>query len=245
MLKTRKEIIFMVMAGVFITSAIVAELISCKQVDIGLYPIIAGIVPWPVVFLLTDVMNEFYGKKAVRRLSWITCAMIAFCFLAVYVAVQLPTAEKSFATEAEFAKLFGGSLPIMIGSIVAFMVSQLIDVWAFWFMRRLTGERYIWLRSTGSTLFSQLADSYLVLLIGFWLPGTFTMREILFFGITGYATKLVIAVGLTPLIYLGRYVIRQLLGEREADAMAAEAAAESFDMPESEVEGRKSEAESF
>lgn len=216
------------MAGIFITSAIVAELISCKQVDIGLYPIIAGIVPWPVVFLLTDVMNEFYGKKAVRRLSWITCAMIAFCFLLVFVAVSLPTASTSYATEAEFSKLFGGSLPIMIGSIVAFAVSQMIDVWAFWFMRRLTGERFIWLRSTGSTLFSQLADSYLVLLIGFWLPGTFTLEEILIFGITGYATKFVIAICLTPLIYLMRYFIKRLLGEEEADSMADEAALEAI-----------------
>ena len=227
MLKTRKEIIFMSMAGIFITSAIVAELISCKQVDIGFYPIIAGIVPWPVVFLLTDVMNEYYGKKAVRRLSWITSAMIAFCFIVVYAAVALPTAERSYATDAEFSKLFGGSLPIMIGSIIAFIVSQMIDVWAFWFMRRLTGERYIWLRSTGSTLFSQLVDSYLVLLIGFWIPGTYTLSEILFLGITGYLTKIAIAICLTPMIYFGRYLIRKLLGREQAEAMAAEAAAES------------------
>lgn len=227
MLKTRKEIIFMVMAGIFITSAIVAELISCKQVDTGWYPIIAGIVPWPVVFLLTDVMNEFYGKKAVKRLSWITSVMIAFCFLIVYVAIELPTAKGSPVTGAEFSKIFGGSLPIMIGSIVAFIVSQMIDVWAFWFMRKLTGGRYIWLRSTGSTVFSQLADSYIVLLIGFWLPGIFTMPEILFFGITGYATKMVIAVALTPLIYAMRYTIRKVLGKEQAEAMAAEAAAES------------------
>lgn len=227
MLKTRKEIIFMVMAGIFITSAIVAELISCKQADIGLYPIIAGIVPWPIVFLLTDVMNEYFGKKAIQRLSWITCGMIAFCFLVVYMAVLLPTAEGSYATEAEFTKLFGGSLPIMIGSITAFIISQMIDVWAFWFMRKLTGERYIWLRSTGSTLFSQLADSYLVLLIGFWIPGTFTMSEILFLGITGYATKVVIAILLTPFIYLVRYLIKNLLGKEQAEQMAAEAAAEA------------------
>lgn len=230
MLQTRKEIIFMVMAGIFITSAIVAELISCKQVVLDFYPgsftIIAGIVPWPVVFLLTDVMNEYFGKKAIQRLSWITCGMIIFCFLVVFVAVKLPTADTSFATEAEFSKLFGGSLPIMIGSVIAFIVSQMVDVWAFWFMRRLTGERHIWLRSTGSTLFSQLVDSYLVLLIGFWLPGTFTIQEVLLLGITGYTAKIIIAIGLTPLIYLVRYVIREILGREQADAMAKAAAAE-------------------
>ena len=85
MLSNRREIAFMVMAGIFITSAIVAELISCKIVDIGIYPIIAGIVPWPIVFLLTDVMNDYFGKKAVKRLSWITCGLIAFCFLIVFI----------------------------------------------------------------------------------------------------------------------------------------------------------------
>lgn len=228
MLKTRKEIIFVVLTGIFITSAIVAELISCKLVDIGLYPIIAGIVPWPVVFLLTDVMNEYFGKKAIRRLSWITCAMIAFCFLMVFVAVELPTDEHSYATDSEFRKLFGGSLPIMIGSIVAFMVSQFVDVWAFWFMRRITGERYVWLRSTGSTIISQWVDSYLVLIIGFLLPGTLTLDQVLILGITGYATKLVIAVALTPLIYLVRYWVQRLLGKDEAEEMIRIAAAESL-----------------
>lgn len=204
----------MVMAGIFITSAIVAELISCKTVDIGLYPIIAGIVPWPVVFLLTDVMNEYFGKKAVRRLSWITCGLIAFCFIIVYVAVSLPTAEGSYMSDMEFRKAFGGSLPIMIGSIVAFMLSQLLDVYLFGFFNKLTKGKMIWLRSTGSTVISQLVDSYTVLTIGFLIPGVFTIDQVLVFGITGYATKLVIAVGLTPLVYVMHYAARSILGEK-------------------------------
>lgn len=228
MLKTRKEIVFVVLAGIFITSAIVAELISCKQVDIGLYPIIAGIVPWPIVFLLTDVMNEFYGKQAVRRLSFITCGLIAFCFLLVYVAVILPTDSGSYATEQEFNKLFGGSLPIMIGSITAFIISQMIDVRLFWFFRKLTGEKYIWLRSTGSTVVSQFADSFIVLFIGFYLPGNKTFDQIMFLCVTGYLTKLVIAVCLTPLIYVVRGGMRSLFGEKVAEELSLNAAKESL-----------------
>jgi uncharacterized integral membrane protein (TIGR00697 family) len=228
MLKTRKEIIFVVLAGVFITSAIVAELISCKLADIGIYPIIAGIVPWPFVFLLTDVMNEYYGKKALQRLSWITCCMIAFCFLIVFIAVKLPTHIGSGVTHSEFAKIFGGSLPVMIGSITAFMVGQIVDVKAFWFMRKITGDRFMWLRSTGSTVISQLVDSYVVLFIGFYLPGTFTLKQILFFGITGYFTKIVIAVCLTPLIYGVHYIIKAILGKKVAEEMAAEAVKKSL-----------------
>jgi uncharacterized integral membrane protein (TIGR00697 family) len=226
MLRTRKQIIFTVLSGVFITSAIVAELISCKEVDIGLYPVIAGIVPWPFVFLLTDVMNEYYGKDAVRKLSWITASMIAFCFMIVWIAVQLPFSKTSYATSAEFNKIFGGSLPIMVGSITAFLVSQYVDVWSFWFMRKMTGDKMIWLRSTGSTVISQLVDSFLVLFIGFYLSGKKSFDEILFYCGTGYVSKLVIAVCLTPLIYITHFFIRKLLGDEEAGKMKQHAAEE-------------------
>ncbi|MEN9977597.1 MAG: hypothetical protein RLZZ569_222 [Bacteroidota bacterium] len=214
MLTNRREIAFMVMAGIFITSAIVAELISCKIVDIGIYPIIAGIVPWPIVFLLTDVMNDYFGKKVVKRLSWITCGLIAFCFLIVFIAVKLPTAAGSPVTSEQFNLIFSGSLPIMIGSITAFILSQLLDVRLFEFFNRLTKGKMIWLRSTGSTVVSQLVDSFTVLLIGFLLPGAITFEQFLLFGITGYVTKLVIAVILTPFVYLMHAIAKPLLGEK-------------------------------
>lgn len=214
MLSNRREIAFMVMAGIFITSAIVAELISCKIVDIGIYPIIAGIVPWPIVFLLTDVMNDYFGKKAVKRLSWITCGLIAFCFLMVFIAVKLPTATGSPVTSEQFNLIFSGSLPIMIGSITAFILSQLLDVRLFELFNRLTNGKMIWLRSTGSTVVSQLVDSYTVLLIGFLLPGAITFEQFLLFGITGYVTKLVIAVLLTPFVYVMHAIAKPLLGQK-------------------------------
>jgi uncharacterized integral membrane protein (TIGR00697 family) len=214
MLTNRREIAFMVMAGIFITSAIVAELISCKIVDIGIYPIIAGIVPWPIVFLLTDVMNDYFGKKVVKRLSWITCGLIAFCFLIVFIAVKLPTAAGSPVTSEQFNLIFSGSLPIMIGSITAFILSQLLDVRLFELFNRLTKGKMIWLRSTGSTVVSQLVDSYTVLLIGFLLPGAITFEQFLLFGITGYVTKLVIAVILTPFVYLMHAIAKPILGEK-------------------------------
>jgi queuosine precursor transporter len=216
MLQTRKEIAFMVMAGIFITSAIVAELISCKQVYMGpyLWPIIAGIVPWPVVFLLTDVMNEYFGKEAVRRLSWITTGLIAFCFLVVFVAVNLPTDKESWLSDAEFKKAFAGSLWIMIGSITAFIVSQLLDVRLFHFFNKLTKGKMIWLRSTGSTVISQLVDSFIVAIIGLWMSGTKTFDQMVFLAVMGYLTKLSIAVCLTPLVYLMHYLAKGILGEK-------------------------------
>jgi uncharacterized integral membrane protein (TIGR00697 family) len=208
----------MVMAGIFITSAIVAELISAKLVYMGPYlsPMIAGIVPWPVVFLLTDVMNEYFGKQAVRRLSWITTGLIAFCFLVVFCAVKLPTAEGSWLSDKEFAKAFGGSLWIMSGSICAFIVSQLLDVQLFHFFNKLTKGKMIWLRSTGSTVISQFVDSFIVALIGLYLSGAYPLKMVLTLAITGYLTKLVIAVFLTPLIYVMHYLAKRILGEKHA-----------------------------
>jgi uncharacterized integral membrane protein (TIGR00697 family) len=216
MLENRKQIAFQIMAGVFITSAIVAELISCKSVPTFIAPIIAGIVPWPVVFLLTDVMNEYFGQKAVKRLSWITTGMIAFCFLLVYIAVEMPTDKGSYMSDTEFRKAFGGSLPIMIGSITAFIVSQLIDVRLFHLFNKLLKGRWIWVRSTGSTMISQLADGFIVLFIGFYLPGTFDFQQILEYWMMGYAFKLLVAVSLTPLIYLMHYLARTILGAKSA-----------------------------
>jgi hypothetical protein len=211
MLNSKKQIIFTIFAGIFITSAIVAELISAKSVPTPLSPIIAGIIPWPIVFLLTDVMNEYFGKKTVKRLSYITAGLIAFCFLLVFIAVEMPTDANSYLSDSEFRKAFGGSLPIMIGSITAFLVSQLLDVQLFGVFNKLTNGRMIWLRSTGSTVISQLIDGFIVLFIGFWLPGVYSFQEILVFWISGYSVKLIIAVLLTPLVYLMHALAKRIL----------------------------------
>jgi uncharacterized integral membrane protein (TIGR00697 family) len=211
MLNSKKQIIFTIFAGIFITSAIVAELISAKSVPTPFSPIIAGIIPWPIVFLLTDVMNEYFGKKTVKRLSYITAGLIAFCFLLVYIAVEMPTDANSYLSDSEFRKAFGGSLPIMIGSITAFLVSQLVDVQLFGVFNKLTNGRMIWLRSTGSTVISQLIDGFIVLFIGFWLPGVYSFQEILVFWISGYSVKLIIAVLLTPFVYLMHALAKRIL----------------------------------
>lgn len=211
MLNSKKQIIFTIFAGIFITSAIVAELISAKSVPTPLSPIIAGIIPWPIVFLLTDVMNDYFGKETVKRLSYITAGLIAFCFLLVYIAVEVPTDANSYLSDSQFRKAFGGSLPIMIGSITAFLVSQLVDVQLFGVFNKLTNGRMIWLRSTGSTVISQLIDGFIVLFIGFWLPGVYSFQEILVFWISGYSVKLIIAVLLTPFVYLMHALAKRIL----------------------------------
>jgi len=235
-LDSKRDRLLLLLAGIFITSAITAELISSKvflvhlkfgEFDLGTYGAVVGILPWPVVFLTTDIVNEFYGRKILRRLSIITCIMIAYSFVLVYAAMQFPTILPS-PTEAEYNAVFGQSLWIIIGSITAFLVSQLIDSFVFWQVRERTGGRFVWLRSTGSTVVSQLIDTFIVLYIGFVIPGKLPEgTDFWTTGLANYVIKLLIAIGLTPLIYFFHYAVKGYLGN-ESQQMVKNSAEESL-----------------
>ncbi len=219
----KKHYLFILLAGLFITSAITAELISNKLIEIplsfqmgdwkiGPFVTIVGILPWPIVFLLTDLINEFYGPKVITRLSWITAGLIFYCFIIVgfsllLTAVELP--NTGLSDNKSYNLVFGQSQMVIIGSIAAFLVSQLLDASIFTFIKKRTGNKYIWLRSTGSTLFSQLIDSFIVLYIGFVLPGKMAFADFLTIAPTNYVLKIIIAISLTPLIYLGHWWVRK------------------------------------
>ncbi|MCH1479660.1 queuosine precursor transporter [Crocinitomicaceae bacterium] len=225
MLFTKKQWLFVFLAGLFITNAVTAELISNKLIEVplsinlfgnklGPFVTIVGILPWPVVFLLTDLLNEFYGYKAVRRLSWITAILISYCFIVVGLSMEIPAVEiegSNLSDDASFNKVFGQAQMVIVGSICAFLVSQILDASLFMWIKSKTGERFIWLRSTGSTLISQLIDSYIVLYIGFVLPGTLSFTDFMEIAPTNYVLKIVIAILLTPLIYLGHYLIKRFV----------------------------------
>ena len=219
----RKQWLFVFLAGLFITNAVTAELISNKLIEIpiefnlfggkfGPFVTIVGILPWPVVFLLTDLLNEFYGYKAVRKLSWITAILIAYCFLIVGLSMEIPAVNipgSNLSDDTAYNKVFGQAQMVIVGSICAFLVSQLLDASLFSWIKSKTGDRFIWLRSTGSTLVSQLIDSYIVLYIGFVLPGSLSFVDFMTIAPTNYVLKIIIAILLTPLIYLGHYLIKR------------------------------------
>lgn len=239
--KSRKEFLFIILACFFVTNAVVAELTSSKLIDIplnfslfgmdiGPFTMIVGIIPWPIVFLATDILNEFYGKVAVRRLSIITACLIGYTFIVLYLDLAIPanTTIPSPASDSEFNAVFGQSLWVIIGSIIAFLVSQIVDVFVFWLIRKYTGERMIWLRATGSTVVSQLVDSFIVMGIGFYLPGKFTFEQFIVIAFTNYTFKLLIAVGLTPMVYLSHSLIGRYLGPSVMHKIIDESAAESL-----------------
>lgn len=228
MFKSKRETVFFILAGIFITNAVLAEAIGGKLIEIGPFIMSVGILPWPIVFLTTDLINEFFGKKGVRMISWFTAILIVFMFIILFFCMSIPAWDKSPVTGEAFNSVFGQSSMIIIGSIIAFLVGQFVDVQVFWFLREKTGKKMIWLRATGSTAVSQLVDTFIVVGIGFWLTGKVSTADYINMSLTGYTCKLIIAVALTPLIYLGHGAIDKYFGEKEVEKMLDEAEKESI-----------------
>lgn len=211
-LTKRKDIIFVVLAGFFVTNAIVAELIGGKLVQFfGLFTQSIGIILWPVVFLLTDILNEYYGRSGVRKLTYITVALIIYTYILLSISINLNATSFSPVSNEAFQIVFGQSQWIIIGSIVAFLISQLIDVYFFWIFRNMTNGKMIWFRATASTVISQLFDTFIVQFIAFVLPGKWAFDEFVKNASIGYVFKLMVAVALIPLIYVAHAILNKYL----------------------------------
>ncbi len=248
-LEQKRNRLFIVLASIFITNALLAEIIGVKifsaESTIGLKPaaldimgfvmnfdLTAGVLIWPVVFITTDLINEYFGKPGVKRISYLTALMIAYTFVVIFMAIRLPPATwwallvdengNTVDMNLAFNKILGQGQRIIVGSLAAFLIGQLVDVFVFQRLRRVTGSRWLWLRATGSTLVSQLVDSFVVLFIAFY--GVFETDRIIAIGITNYIYKFCIAILLTPLIYLGHHLIDGYLGKENAVRISEEAA---------------------
>lgn len=245
-LQDRAVVLFVILGGFFVTNAIVAEVIGVKifalEPTLGLPPLewnlfgqsgslmlTAGVLLWPVVFVMTDLINEYYGKRAVRFLSWMTAGLILYSFVMIFMAIELVPADfwvTSFADkgvpdmQAAFSQIFGQGMWIIAGSITAFLLGQIIDALVFHRLRLFTGEKHLWLRATGSTLISQFIDSFVVLYIAFVLgPQKWSISLFLAVGCVNYAYKFVVAILLTPIIYAAHWLIDRILGEEVSEAL--------------------------
>jgi len=208
----RRDIVFLVLAGFFITNAIMAELIGGKLIQFfGLFTQSIGIILWPIIFILTDLINEHFGKDGVKKLTYITVGLISFAFIVLSIAINIPATPFSPVNNEVFKTVFGQSQWIIVGSIIAFLISQLVDVYTFLFFKKITGNKFIWLRATGSTLISQLVDTFVVQYIAFVLPSKWTLDEFITNASYGYTFKLIIAIALIPLIYVGHALINKFL----------------------------------
>ena len=180
-----------------------------------------GVLLWPLEFVITDIVNEYYGPKAVRRISFIAVALILYAFLMFYMAMSVPPADFWYGTGVKdgvpdmskaFNSIFGQGMWIIAGSITAFLVSQIVDVTVFHKIKKITGNKKIWLRATGSTLVSQIVDCFIVLFIAFKIGKGWSFQKVLAIGMVNYAYKFTVAIILTPLIYWIEHGIEKYLG---------------------------------
>ncbi len=255
LLRDRPTRLFVILTAFFVANALIAECIGGKLFSLeavfGLVPkpfsllgeggltftLTCGVLLWPFEFIMTDIVNEYYGHKAVQTISYIAVGLISYAFLMFYLAIKVPP-DKSFwigsqadsgvpDMQSAFYNIFGQSMWIIVGSLAAFLISQIVDVWIFHRIKRVTGHKHVWLRATGSTVVSQLVDSFVVLFIAFKIGKGWSYQRVLAIGLVNYTYKFTVAVILTPLIYLLERIIENYLGHDVAlkmknSAMGAE-----------------------
>lgn len=237
----QKQQLYLLLSAIFLTNALVAEFAGVKifslekllgfrpaqipffygqKIDLNLS---VGVVIWPLVFIVSDLINEYFGREGVRKISLITAGMIFWSFLIVLTGTSLPEAKfwvdinqtdpagNYFNINYAYTKIFRAGLGIIIGSLTAFLVSQIIDAYAFQYLKRLTGSKKLWLRATGSTVISQLIDSFIILFIAFYLLGNWSLQQVFQLGLVQYFYKISLAIALTPLIYISHWLIDSYL----------------------------------
>jgi uncharacterized integral membrane protein (TIGR00697 family) len=246
--KTKESRLLLVLGAFFVANAILSEFIGVKifsveetlgfkKFAINLFGVpnlsfnmSAGVLTWPIIFIMTDIINEYFGVKQVRFLSILTSVLIGFAFFVVWLAMKLAPSDfwvlqhvdgQQINMLVAFDAIFGQGMWIIVGSIVAFLIGQMVDVLIFHRIKKFTGERGLWLRATGSTIFSQLVDSFVVIFIAFYLNPAYhwSWQMVAAIGLVGYTYKFIIALLMTPILYLVHWVIDRYLGKDLAHRM--------------------------
>lgn len=254
--QNRAARLYIFLAAFFIVNAVVAEFMGVKIFSLddtfGWTPInfnffgenikgfslTCGVLLWPFVFVMTDIINEYFGTKGVRFISYIAAALIGYAYIMLTMAIKTePTSwwinSSSYGNELNYSyaynAVFAQGNNIIVGSLIAFLLGQVIDVTVFHWIKKKTGEKYIWLRSTGSTLVSQLIDSFIVLFYAFYIakldtPQQWSIQLVLAVCTVNYIYKFMMALLMTPLIYFIHYAVEKYLGEELATKLKQEAA---------------------
>lgn len=232
---SRPQKLFVVCAAVFLTALVVAEATASKFFTAFQLPftvtiwgqefteviMTAGVIAFPITFIVTDLMNEYFGKKGIRFVTLVGMVMIIFEFILLQVAMAVPTSSISPVPDEAFNTVFGASGRVIFGSLIAYLIGQLADITLFHWLRKKTNGKHLWLRATGSTFGSQFLDTLIVLVVAF--AGQLTIAEILAITLFNYSYKFVIAILITPVIYGAHWVMDRYLGEEMAQALVEQA----------------------
>jgi hypothetical protein len=232
---SRPQKLYVICAAVFLTALIIAEATASKFFTVVDLPftvsiagqaftsvtMTAGVIAFPITFIVTDLLNEYYGKRGIRFVTFIGMAMICFEFVLLWVAMEVPVAPSSPVSQEAFVEVFGNSTRVIIGSLTAYLIGQLVDIFLFHWLRNLTEGKYLWLRATGSTFGSQFIDTFIVLTVAF--IGQLSVQEIIAISLFNYIYKFLVAVGITPIIYLAHWLMDDYLGHETAAEMREQA----------------------
>jgi uncharacterized integral membrane protein (TIGR00697 family) len=227
---TASHKLFVYMCAIFVSCLLLGDVIGGKTASTPLGPISVGMIPFPVTFLLTDIVNDFYGHKGARFITMLGFWMAVLAWLVLQTSTYLHPDPSTYFSQMEFAKIFGGSAQLFVASITAYLISQFLDIRVFQYWKALTQSRHLWLRATGSTVLSQIVDTVTINVI-FWTwsaskdPTSWLGRQAaadrwawIFAKIAReYGIKLAVAVLLTPAIYaIHGAIVRGLGIEPEA-----------------------------
>jgi hypothetical protein len=235
----RPQKLYVICAAIFLTALVVAEATASKFFtafdlpftlsilgqDFTRVTMTAGVIAFPVTFIITDLLNEYYGKRGIRFVTFVGMAMIAFEFVLLWVCIEVPVDPASVVSQEAFAEVFGNSTSVIIGSMTAYLIGQLVDITLFHWLRDLTDGRFLWLRATGSTFGSQFIDTFVVLFVAFWIPGQMTIQTVIAITLFNYGYKFAIAVGITPIIYAAHWAMDRYLGHDQAERLRQRAEA--------------------
>ncbi len=221
----RSQKIYVWLCAIFLTSLIIANLVGSLLFSFhvpwmkDLVLLSAGIIPFPVTFILTDLLNEFYGEKGARFVTYVGFGMSILVYVFLAVGDHLPVDSRTVMPQAVYHTVTSQYTGMFVASLTAYLIGQLLDIRIFHIFRGITKHRFIWLRATGSTVVSQLFDSLIVTFVAF--GGQMQAADILQLAMGNYTWKFLVAVGITPLLYLGHMILQRLMPRQEAQVVAA------------------------
>ncbi|MEZ5393380.1 MAG: queuosine precursor transporter [Bryobacterales bacterium] len=204
----------MLLCGIFLGSLVVTNLIANKflTVDAGfkVFVLSAGALPYPLTFLVTDLLSEIYGHRRANQVVWVGFAVSMFVLFALWLGAQFPAIPESPVSDETYFAAFHNAWRVIAASMTAYLIAQLVDVRLFHFWKDLTKGKHLWLRNNGSTILSQLVDSVLVVLVLFWGRQSPDFMMATIWDLWLY--KAIVALLDTPFFYAGTFFLEKYTG---------------------------------
>jgi len=216
--KLTAQRIYLLLGSLFVTSLVVSNLIFQKffywypfNIEIfgtKLFEISVGILPYPITFLITDLISEIYGKKKANQVVVAGIFASFFSLIIIYISNAVPATSWSPVGDKMFSTVFGNTTIAVFASMIAYLLAQFIDIQIYHFWKRLTRGKHLWLRNNFSTFFSQFIDTLTILLLlcSFGIIEWSRFKGLL---VAGFLFKVMIAVFDTPFLYLGVFLFRK------------------------------------